>query len=94
MVSIYKDLQEKRSSDKIFSEKEGLITIRDLLKWGSIYEAGTEWLAYEGYFVIAEKLRTAEEKVKVKEIILKHCQKKHCILIDTEDYFDKFISNY
>ena len=90
MVNIYQDLQEKRSSDNIFSQKEGLITIRDLLKWGSRDIYKREGLAYEGYFVIAEKLRTIEEKNKVKKIILKHCN-KICKVLDTEDYFDSYV---
>ena len=46
-----------------------MITVRDLLKWGSRDVNDFDQLALEGFTIIAEKLRAKEEKELVKRII-------------------------
>jgi len=93
MVHIFKDLQQVRSSEKVFSRKEGFMTIRDLIKWGSRFINEIEDLAYEGYFVIAEKIRSEEEKSIIKKIIEKHVfkNKKH---LDLEKYYINYCKKH
>ena len=40
--------------------------MRDLIKWGKRPISTIEDLAYEGYFVLAEKLRTVPEREFIK----------------------------
>ena len=56
----------KRSQSHIFEAQ--LITVRDLLKWGYRHtnsDGTIESLAHEGYLVLAERLRSDEEKIVV-----------------------------
>jgi len=93
MVAIFKDLQQIRSTEKIFSRKEGFMTIRDLIKWGSRSINEIEDLAYEGYFVIGEKVRSEEEKSTIRKVIEKHVfkNKKH---LDLEKYYLEYCKNH
>ena len=42
--------------------KDGLITMRDLLKWTGRKFVNKELFIIEGYGILAERLRTIEEK--------------------------------
>ena len=56
-------------------QKSGMITLRDLIKWGTRMHNSTnsdnpkESLAIEGFYLLAEKLRDSESKSKVKTIL-------------------------
>ena len=52
--------------------KDGFITPRDLLRWAGRGPSSKIELAREGYMLLAERLRTLEEKDCVKEVIEKH----------------------
>ena len=65
--------------------KHGFVTVRDVLKWGkriyqnydpssSEYEYAIQDLMKEGYMLLAEKLRSSEEKVAVQELLMKMCK--------------------
>lgn len=57
MVDIYKSLKVYRQKSNVFSS-DGVVTVRDLIKWGKRVDIVTiEDLAYEGYFLLAERLR-------------------------------------
>ena len=43
--------------------KEGVVTVRDLIKWAQRNITTKEDLAYEGYFLLAERLRNSEERL-------------------------------
>lgn len=51
-------------------EKDGLITIRNLLKWCERKFISKEKFAMEGYAILAEKLRNNEEKRFVEKVLL------------------------
>jgi midasin len=93
MVDIYNDLQKIRSSEQVFAQKEGFITIRDLLKWGLRYNSSLKQefndLAYGGYFVIREKLRNEEEKLVVRNNI----EKVTKIVLNLNEYYDNYVTN-
>lgn len=92
LINILKDLKYKRQSGSFFS-KEGVITVRDLLKWATRHnktDGGMEALAHEGYLLLAERMRTASEKRFVRDIIEKHT--KATIRVDAgdpESYLEK-----
>jgi midasin len=53
--------------------KEGVITVRDLIKWSKRNVTTKEDLALEGYTILAERLRSHDEREEIKKIIEKHC---------------------
>ena len=87
MVEVYNRLHQVRSSSKMFDNKEGFITIRDLIKWGHRIDIEIVEIAYEGYFVIAESLRNETEKIVVKNII----EDVFKIKIDLNKYYLDYI---
>ena len=65
--------------------KHGFVTLRDVVKWGkriyqnydpssSEYEYAIQDLMKEGYMLLAEKLRSSEEKVAVQVLLMKMCK--------------------
>jgi midasin len=77
MIKIFNDLQIIRSNEKIFMKNEGFITIRDLIKWGYRYNNNSKEndyldLAFEGFFILGEKLSNKEDKDVVKKVIEKN----------------------
>ena len=74
MLLIMKDLKVFRQRNNFFIGKEGVITIRDLLKWGGRRPASWEDLALEGYCLLAERLRNSDERIFIQEILEKHCK--------------------
>ena len=45
--------------------KEGVVTVRDLIKWGKRDITTKEDLAMEGYCLLAERLRSHEERAEI-----------------------------
>jgi len=86
MVAIMEELQLNRRETDILSGKQSFITVRDLIKWATRNIISVEDIAYEGYILLAERLRNSNEKETVKKIIEKHCKTK----IDIK----KFYTNY
>ena len=69
LLNSMKDLQILRRSNNFFMGKEAAITVRDLIKWASRPHCNSDELAISGYMVLAERLRSEEEKEEVKAII-------------------------
>ena len=90
MMLIMRDLKVFRQRSNFFIGKEGVITIRDLLKWGGRKPSTYEDLALEGYCLLAERLRNIEERQFIKEILEKHCKVK----LNTQDIYEKFCAKY
>ena len=61
--------------------------MRDLIKWGKREISSIDDLAYEGYFVLAEKMRTSEEREFIKNIIEKHTK----VRLNTENYYKCYL---
>lgn len=71
--TVYSDLQTRRSKGNLFAGKNGFMTLRDLFRWGSRDSAGGEQLlAEDGWMLIAERLRTSEERIVVKQVLEAH----------------------
>ncbi|KAL2243207.1 UNVERIFIED_CONTAM: Midasin, partial [Sesamum indicum] len=74
MVGIMKELQLHRQSSKVFAGKHGFITPRDLFRWADRFRTfgnSYEDLAYDGFYLLAERLRDDTEKRVVKEVLEK-----------------------
>lgn len=69
IVTVYKELARRRQSTRLFEQKDSFATLRDLFRWASRDAENREQLAAHGYMLLAERVRKAEERVAVKEII-------------------------
>ena len=62
ILNVTKDLKVFRQQSNFFMGKEGVVTVRDLIKWANRNITTKEDLAYEGYFLLAERLRSEDER--------------------------------
>ncbi|KAL0096148.1 P-loop containing nucleoside triphosphate hydrolase protein [Phycomyces blakesleeanus] len=69
LVQVYKALMERRQSTRIFEQKHGFITLRDLFRWAGRDPTGYQELAEHGYMLLAERCRKDEEKRVVKQVL-------------------------
>jgi len=69
LVKVLNSLQVQRSKTNVFQGKNGLITPRDLLRWAERHATTKEELAFEGYALLAERLRNDDEKEIVKSVL-------------------------
>lgn len=58
-------------SSNAFAGKHGFITPRDLFKWADREAVGYHQLAENGYLILAERLRNADEQSVVKDVLEK-----------------------
>lgn len=72
LVDVMRSLRQQRSQDGVFLGKEGFITPRDLLRWASRGATTKLELAEQGFMLLAERLRSEEEKVFVRNSIENH----------------------
>jgi midasin len=71
LVSIMDSLRQRRSQSGLFLGKDGFISPRDLLRWAERGSSSKIELARVGFMLLAERLRTDEEKQYVKSEIEK-----------------------
>ena len=69
IVSVYKRLVLMRQSGRIFEQKHSFVTLRDLFRWAMRTADDREQLAINGYFLLAERVRSVDERKAVREII-------------------------
>ena len=70
------DLRLKRSKSNLFLGKDSFITPRDLLRWAERQSTSKKNLAEHGYMVLAERLRSHEEKKMVLDVLEEHTKVK------------------
>ncbi|KAK9450165.1 uncharacterized protein V1518DRAFT_426070 [Limtongia smithiae] len=68
IVQVYKELAMRRQSTRLF-EKDGFATLRDLFRWANREAVGYDQLALNGYLLLAERVRSDDEKYLVKDVI-------------------------
>jgi midasin len=76
LVDVMDALRRQRSKSGVFMGKDGLITPRDLLRWSERGASSKVELAQEGFMLLAERLRTLEEKKCVQGVIETHFKTK------------------
>jgi midasin len=59
----------RRQTSRVFESKHGFATLRDLFRWAGRDAVGYQELAENGYMLLAERSRRAEDKAVVKEVI-------------------------
>ena len=69
IVNVFHELQKRRQTGRIFESKQGFATLRDLFRWAGRDAMSYQELAENGYMLLAERTRRAEDKVVVKEVI-------------------------
>lgn len=85
IVEVYKQLSVRRQSSRLFEQKNSFATLRDLFRWAMREAVGYEELAANGYMLLAERVRSKEEKLVVKETIEKVMRVK----LDMDAYYQK-----
>lgn len=84
MVSVLTTLQKCRCKSDIFAGKHGFITLRDLFRWGYRYMKfaknldekirffdWNEFLANQGFMLLAGRVRQTEDVILIREILEK-----------------------
>lgn len=79
LVKVMEELQIQRQKSAVLLGKQGVVTVRDLLKWGNRQPQSVEEVAAIGYMLIAEKLRSEEEKYIVERLLFDICKAKLCV---------------
>jgi len=69
IVRVFQELTKRRQSTRVFESKHGFATLRDLFRWAGRDAVGYQQLAENGYMLLAERARRAEDKAVVKEVI-------------------------
>ena len=79
MLKIKNQLNFMKNEGNYLQNKTGLITIRDLIKWSNRkeYMISKEEIAYEGFTLLAERMRDHFQKKLLKEIIAKEAKIKN-----------------
>ncbi|KAG6329770.1 hypothetical protein ID866_9320, partial [Astraeus odoratus] len=69
IVTVFRELQKRRQSGRVFESKQGFATLRDLFRWAGRDAVGYQELAENGYMLLAERARREEDRIVVKEVI-------------------------
>jgi midasin len=94
MIKVMEQLQLYRSSHSIFSGKESIITVRDLIKWANRVNMDDgltmEKFALEGFLVLAERSRNLEDKDFIRATISKALG----VPIDEKQFYEEFYEQH
>ncbi|KAJ2862548.1 AAA ATPase midasin [Coemansia aciculifera] len=69
LVDVYRNLTQVRAQTRIFEASHGFITLRDLFRWANRHATTKAELAEHGYMLIAERVRSDDEKTVVRRAI-------------------------
>ena len=84
VVNVFNELHAKRGRGSIF-DRDGFITLRDLFRWGDRGGIGYQDLAESGYMLLAERIRNAEDKLVVKEVLERIMRSK----VNVDDMYNR-----
>ncbi|KAI7307992.1 midasin [Hortaea werneckii] len=70
LVTVYRELSVLRQENRLFEQKS-FATLRDLFRWALRPNDTIEQLAANGFMLLAERVRKAEERHALKEILEK-----------------------
>jgi midasin len=69
-VNVFLELQRRRQAGRVFEQKQAFATLRDLFRWGGRGPVeSVQQLAEDGYMLLAERARRADDKKVVKEVL-------------------------
>ncbi|KAH9969750.1 P-loop containing nucleoside triphosphate hydrolase protein [Russula dissimulans] len=69
IVAVFRELQKRRQTGRVFESKQGFATLRDLFRWAGRDAVGYQELAQNGYMLLAERARREDDRVVVKSVI-------------------------
>eukprot|EP00798_Chlamydomonas_sp_ICE-L_P024873 gene24873-10534_t len=69
LISVMRELQRRRQNSNAFAGKHGFITPRDLFRWAERGAVGYQELAENGAMILGERLRSAEERQLVVDVL-------------------------
>ena len=69
IVAVFRELQKRRQTSRVFESKQGFATLRDLFRWAGRDAVGYQELAENGYMLLAERARREHDKAVVKSVI-------------------------
>lgn len=84
IVAVFRELQTRRQTGRVFETKHGFATLRDLFRWAGRGAASVEELAQDGYMLLAERTRREDDKFVVKEVL----EKQFKVQIDGRAIYD------
>jgi midasin len=76
LVEVMVALRYQRSKCNLFMGKDSFITPRDLLRWAERKSSSRLEFAEQGYMLLAERLRSLEEKEMVKSVLEEYLKVK------------------
>lgn len=74
LVKIMVEIQTHRQKSNLLLGKHGTVTTRDLIKWGYRHPNSALEVSKEGFMLIGEKLRSAEEHTLITSILNNVCK--------------------
>ena len=69
IVNVFRELQKRRQSSRVFESRHSFATLRDLFRWAGRDAIGYQKLAENGYMLLGERTRRDDDKQVVKEVI-------------------------
>ena len=69
IVEVYKRLSILRQTTRLFEQRNSFATLRDLFRWALRAADDREQLAINGFLLLAERVRDANERQSVKKVI-------------------------
>ena len=69
IVAVFRELQKRRQTSRVFESKQGFATLRDLFRWAGRDAVGYQELAENGFMLLAERARREDDRVVVKSVI-------------------------
>ena len=69
IVAVYQKLSVLRQRDRLFEQKNSFATLRDLFRWALRDADSREYLAINGFLLLAERVRSEDERSAVKSVI-------------------------
>ncbi|KAJ2662217.1 AAA ATPase midasin [Coemansia sp. RSA 1200] len=69
LVSAYRSLTQARAQSRIFEASHGFVTLRDLFRWANRHAATRDELAAHGFMLLAERVRSADDRQVVRRAI-------------------------
>lgn len=69
IVQVFEELRHRRQASRVFESKQSFATLRDLFRWAERGAVGYQQLANDGYMLLAERGRQAEDKAVIKEVL-------------------------
>lgn len=69
IVQVFEELRHRRQATRVFEASQSFATLRDLFRWAGRDASSYQELAEHGFMLLAERSRSEEDKIVVREVI-------------------------